>query len=98
MNKKTPMREQAADMRNKSFSEVALGYNKEEAQLEAARCINCKNKPCMQGCPVNVEIPEFISKIKNGDFEGAYNVIVRTNSLPAVCGRDRKSTRLNSSH
>ena len=87
MNNKTPMREQEANIRNKNFSEVALGYNAEEAQCEAARCINCKNKPCMQGCPVNVEIPAFISKIKEGDFEGAYDVITLTNSLPAVCGR-----------
>ena len=75
------------DIRNKNFEEVALGYTKEMAVAEANRCLNCKNKPCVSGCPVNVQIPDFIAKIVNGDFKGAYEKITETNSLPAVCGR-----------
>ena len=67
--KKNPMPHQEADVRNKNFDEVALGYTPEQAIDEAERCLNCKNKPCMQGCPVMVHIPEFITKIKAGDFE-----------------------------
>ncbi|MDE7181588.1 MAG: FAD-dependent oxidoreductase, partial [Clostridia bacterium] len=78
---------QEASLRAKNFSEVALGYTKELAVAEADRCLNCKNRPCVEGCPVNVSIPEFISKIKQNDFEGAYNVISQSSSLPAVCGR-----------
>ena len=85
--KKNPMPHQPADVRNKNFDEVALGYTPEQAIDEAERCLNCKNKPCMNGCPVMVRIPEFISKIKEGDFEGAYQVISVSSSLPAVCGR-----------
>jgi glutamate synthase (NADPH/NADH) small chain len=85
--KKNPMPHQPADVRNKNFDEVALGYTPEQAMDEAERCLNCKNKPCMNGCPVMVRIPEFISKIKEGDFEGAYQVISVSSSLPAVCGR-----------
>ena len=85
--KKNPMPHQEADVRNKNFDEVALGYTPEQATDEAERCLNCKNKPCMNGCPVMVHIPEFISKIKEGDFEGAYQVISQSSSLPAVCGR-----------
>lgn len=84
---KTVMPHQEPTVRNKNFSEVSLGYTAEMAINEAARCLNCKNKPCVGGCPVNVEIPDFISHIVNGDFEGAYSVISNTNSLPAVCGR-----------
>lgn len=73
--------------RNKNFEEVSLGYNGDEARKEAERCLNCKDKPCMKGCPVNVKIPEFISLINSGDFEGAYQKIKETNALPAVCGR-----------
>ncbi len=86
-NTKNPMPEQKPDIRNKNFSEVSLGYTEEIAVLEAQRCLNCKNKPCMQGCPVSVKIPEFISKIAEGDFCGAYEKITETNSLPAICGR-----------
>ena len=71
----------------KNFEEVALGYSEELAVAEAQRCLNCKNKPCVAGCPVNVNIPDFISKIKERDFEGAYGVISASSSLPAVCGR-----------
>lgn len=84
---KNPMPEQAPDVRNKNFLEVTLGYTAEAAVDEAQRCLNCKNKPCMQGCPVSVKIPEFITHMKDGDFEGAYQTIKETNALPAVCGR-----------
>ena len=86
-NNKYPMPEQQADARNKNFLEVALGYTEELAMKEAARCLNCKHKPCMKGCPVKVDIPGFIMKIKDGEFEEAYQIIAGTNSLPAVCGR-----------
>lgn len=85
--KKNPMPEQEPDIRNKNFLEVAKGYTAEMAKSEAARCLNCKNKPCVEGCPVNVRIPEFIAKIAEGEFEQAYQIITATNSLPAVCGR-----------
>ena len=84
---KVPMPEQDPDVRNKNWDEVAKGYSREEAIIEATRCLNCKNMPCVSGCPVNVKIPEFISKVAEGDFEGAYQKIKETNSLPAVCGR-----------
>ena len=84
---KTAMPEQEPMIRNKNFQEVALGYTEENARNEALRCLNCKNKTCVAGCPVNVRIPEFISKISEGDYEGAYEVLTSTNSLPAVCGR-----------
>ena len=84
---KTPMPHQEADIRNKNFSEVSLGYTLEDAINEANRCINCKTKPCMSGCPVNVDIPDFISFIKDGDIESAYRKIKEKNFLPAVCGR-----------
>ena len=85
--KKTAMPEQEPNVRNKNFKEVALGYTEEMAKEEATRCLHCKNKPCVSGCPVNVHIPEFIAKVAEGDFEGAYQEIALTNSLPAVCGR-----------
>ena len=84
---KTPMPEQAPNIRNKNFEEVSLGYTPEMAMAEANRCLGCKNMPCVAGCPVNVKIPDFIKKIADGDFEGAYLKISETNSLPAVCGR-----------
>ena len=74
-------------VRAHNFDEVALGYSEETAIDEAMRCLNCKNMPCVDGCPVKVHIPEFIEKIKEGDFEGAYQVISKSSSLPAVCGR-----------
>ena len=85
--KKHEMPTQAPEVRAHNFSEVALGYPMEVALEEAKRCLNCKNRPCVAGCPVNVNIPDFITKIKAGDFEGAYQVIAETSSLPAVCGR-----------
>lgn len=90
MNKqmtKTPMPSQDPNVRNKNFKEVALGYTEEMAIGEAQRCLNCKNKPCVSGCPVNVRIPEFVAKVAEGDFAEAYNIITSTNSLPAICGR-----------
>ncbi|MBO4863279.1 MAG: NADPH-dependent glutamate synthase [Eubacterium sp.] len=84
---KNPMPSQDPDVRNKNFEEVALGYTEEQALDEAARCLNCKNHPCMDGCPVQISIPEFIQKIAEKDYEGAYQVINRSSSLPAVCGR-----------
>lgn len=84
---KNPMPSQDPNVRNKNFEEVALGYTEEQALDEAARCLNCKHHPCMDGCPVQIAIPEFIQKIVDKDYEGAYQVINRSSSLPAVCGR-----------
>ncbi len=84
---KTPMPEQDPNVRNKNFDEVSLGYTQEMAVEEAQRCLHCKNKPCVSGCPVSVRIPEFIGHVANGDMEAAYQTIKMTNSLPAVCGR-----------
>ena len=81
------MPSQEPQVRAHNFNEVALGYTRELALDEAARCLNCKNKPCVAGCPVNIDIPGFIMKVKEEDFEGAYQVINKTSSLPAVCGR-----------
>lgn len=85
--KKHAMPTQKPAVRAKNFQEVALGYSEDTAVAEAMRCLNCKNRPCVAGCPVNIHIPEFIAKIKEGDFEGAYQIISKTSSLPAVCGR-----------
>ena len=85
--KKNPMPSQDPNVRNKNFDEVALGYTEEMAIDEAKRCLNCKNPKCVNGCPVNVHIPEFISKVAEGKFDEAYGVITSTNSLPAICGR-----------
>lgn len=84
---KIKMPEQAPDVRNKNFEEVAMGYTAEMAMEEATRCLNCKHKPCVSGCPVNVRIPEFIAEVAKGDFLAAYKIITSTNALPAVCGR-----------
>lgn len=84
---KVPMPEQKPEERITNFKEVALGYTEEMAKEEATRCLNCKNRPCVSGCPVNVRIPDFIAKVAEGDFEGAYQIISATNCLPAVCGR-----------
>ncbi len=85
--KKNEMPHQAPEVRARNFKEVALGYTAEQAIDEAKRCLNCKNRPCVSGCPVNIAIPEFIACVANGDFEAAYEVITRQSSLPAVCGR-----------
>ncbi|MCI9107614.1 MAG: NADPH-dependent glutamate synthase [Lachnospiraceae bacterium] len=85
--KKVPVREQDAKVRAANFEEVCLGYNKEEAMEEANRCINCKNAQCIKGCPVAINIPGFIEKVKEGDVEAAYQVISEASALPAVCGR-----------
>lgn len=85
--KKNEMPVQAPETRCRNFGEVALGYTEETAIDEAKRCLNCKNMPCVSGCPVKIHIPEFIEKVAEGDFKGAYDVIYRSSSLPAVCGR-----------
>lgn len=85
--KRVPVREQDGKKRAKNFNEVCYGYNDEEAVAEAKRCLNCKNARCVSGCPVNVNIPAFISQIVSGDVDGAYEIISESSSLPAVCGR-----------
>ena len=85
--KKVPVREQDPKVRATNFEEVCLGYNAEEAMEEATRCIHCKNAKCVQGCPVAINIPEFIKEVKEGDFEGAYKTISLSSALPAICGR-----------
>ncbi|MDY3006415.1 NADPH-dependent glutamate synthase [Anaerococcus sp. AGMB00486] len=84
---KVPMPEQNPSVRNKNFEEVALGYDLEMAQEEAQRCVQCKNKPCVGGCPVSVRIPEFIHQVVEGNLDKAYEIIASTNNLPAICGR-----------
>ena len=84
---KNPMPEQAPEVRNHNFKEVALGYTAEQAMDEAERCLHCKNKPCVSGCPVGVDIPGFIAEVAKGDFAAAYEVLSRDTSLPAICGR-----------
>jgi len=85
--KKNPMPHQEPDVRNKNFKEVALGFSEDAAIDEAKRCLNCKHKPCVSGCPVGIDIPAFIERVAEGDFEGAYEIIAEQSSLPAVCGR-----------
>ncbi len=87
VQKKHEMPLQDAKVRARNFDEVALGYSAETAVCEAQRCLGCKTRPCVRACPVNISIPEFISKIKESDFEGAYDIIAQSSSLPAVCGR-----------
>lgn len=84
---KTPMRELTPEIRNRSFSEVALGYSLEEGQLEASRCLQCKNAPCIQNCPVMIDIPGFIKHIEVGDLKSAHEVLSKYTNLPAICGR-----------
>ncbi|HJC00067.1 MAG TPA: NADPH-dependent glutamate synthase [Candidatus Flavonifractor merdavium] len=84
---KVPVPEQDAKVRSRNFEEVCLGYTREQAMEEATRCLNCKNKPCVGGCPVNIHIPEFIAKVAEGDFKAAYEIISDTNALPGVSGR-----------
>ena len=84
---KTPMPEQDPQIRARNFQEVALGYTAEMAIAEAGRCLKCKNPKCVEGCPVNVRIPEFIAKVQEGDFKAAYEIITSTNALPALSGR-----------
>ncbi len=87
VNKRTPVPEQDPNIRNKNFEEVTLGYDELLAMAEAKRCLQCKNPLCVSGCPVGVKIPEFIKKVAEGDFAGAYETVSLDNSLPAVCGR-----------
>ena len=85
--KKVPVREQDPKVRATNFDEVCLGYNKEEAMEEASRCINCKNAKCVTGCPVNINIPGFIQKVKEGEFEEAFKIIGESSAIRGVCGR-----------
>lgn len=85
--KRVPVREQEPQVRAKNFEEVCYGYNEEEAMAEASRCIGCKNAPCMNGCPVSINIPGFIAKVKEGNFAEAFKIISESSALPAVCGR-----------
>ena len=85
--KRIPVSEQEADVRNKNFEEVCLGYTKEEAMEEASRCINCKNAQCVEGCPVSIDIPSFIEQVKEGNMAEAFKIIGESSALPAVCGR-----------
>ena len=85
--KKNPMPTQTPDERSRNFKEVALGYTREQAIDEAQRCLNCKNMPCVSGCPVHIAIPKFIHEVAQGDFEAAYKTLTASSSLPAVCGR-----------
>src|SRR3712207_2210492 len=85
--KRVPVREQRPEVRRENFKEVCLGYSEEEAVQEASRCLNCKNPQCVKGCPVSINIPEFIEYVKNREFEMAAKVIAKYSSLPAVCGR-----------
>lgn len=87
VREKNPMPEQAPNVRNKNFLEVCEGYTEEMAIREAMRCLKCRKRPCMTGCPVMVKIPDFIAKVAEGDFEAAYEIISETSSLPAICGR-----------
>ena len=87
MLKKVPVKEQDPKVRATNFEEVCLGYDKDEAMEEAQRCLHCKNAKCIQGCPVNIDIPGFINEVKNGNFEKAYQVISESSALPAICGR-----------
>ena len=96
--KKCPMPVQDPDVRNKNFKEVALGYTYEMAVNEAKRCLNCKNKPCVSGCPVNIDIPAFIAKVADEDMEGAYAVLSASSALPASAAGSaprRTSARAN---
>ena len=86
---KTPMPEQDPNVRNKNFKEVTLGYTAEMAINEAKRCLQCKKPHCVEGCPVNIHIPEFIHEVAEGNFEKAYEIITDTNALPALSGRVR---------
>lgn len=96
----TPMPEQDPQIRKNNFNEVALGYTEELAQEEAVRCLNCKNKPCVQGCPVCIDIPAFIMAIKNGDLQLSIDILHEKNCLPLVTGRvcPRKNNARNSVH
>ena len=85
--KKNPMPSQSPEERSKNYKEVALGYTREQAIDEAQRCLHCKNRPCVSGCPVRIHIPDFIAKVAEGEFEEAYQIISQSSSLPAVCGR-----------
>ena len=84
---RVPVCEQEPDVRAVNFEEVCFGYTEEEAMEEASRCLNCKKPKCMQGCPVSIEIPDFLMQVKEGNFEESYQILSRSSALPAVCGR-----------
>ncbi|MCL2539563.1 MAG: dihydropyrimidine dehydrogenase, partial [Oscillospiraceae bacterium] len=86
-NEKVPMPTRDPIVRGRDFNEVETGYELEQAKLEAERCLNCKNKPCVEGCPVEVDIPGFIGRIAEGDVPGAFEILSAENALPAICGR-----------
>ena len=90
--KRVPIREQEPKVRAANFEEVCLGYTQEEAQEEASRCLNCKNAQCVKGCPVSINIPKFISEVKEGKFADAAATIAESSALPAVCGRLRRAS------
>ncbi len=92
---KCPMPVQDPDVRNKNFEEVALGYTYDMAVNEARRCLNCPKKPCVSACPVQIDIPAFIERVANEDMEGAFEILSKSTSLPAVCGRRKASVREN---
>ena len=94
---KVPVSEQEPKVRATNFEEVCLGYNKEEAMEEASRCLNCKNAQCIKGCPVSIQIPDFIAAVKDGDIEKAYEVISESSALPAVCGRAHRRASVKAS-
>ena len=96
--KKVPVREQNPQVRATNFEEVCLGYNKEEAMSEANRCIGCKNAQCVKGCPVAIDIPGFIGKVKEGNIEEAYQIISESSALPAVCGRESRDASTGARH
>ena len=87
VHQQNPMPEQKPEVRNKNFLEVCTGYTEDQAIREAMRCLRCRKKPCVSGCPVNIKIPLFIEKVAEGDFEAAYEIITEDSSLPAICGR-----------
>ena len=93
---KTPIKEQDPEVRRSNFKEVCLGYSVEEGIKESERCLQCKTKPCVKGCPVAIDIPAFIKCIKEGDMAGAAEVLDKYTNLPAVCGRVHQETRESS--
>ena len=87
VRERNPMPEQAREVRCTNFNEVALGYTEADAIREAMRCLNCRKKPCVAGCPIHQQIPEFIARVAEGDFEGAYDIITVRSTMPSICGR-----------
>ena len=88
VRERNPMPEQAREVRCTNFNEVALGYTEADAIREAMRCLNCRKKPCVAGCPIHQQIPEFIARVAEGDFEGAYDIITVRSTMPSTCGAE----------